>query len=222
MGFDCLTQLVERVEGHLGVEVVFDVVVHVHVEPASDGGGGEGSCGFQDGGGVFFQLDMLEQSKQQHDGSAEQAWQEQVCPYPCFAAREQEDERCVDEDAGSGAPFQSAERVFGGEGERLLRELPERVANEHFRLVEDERDAANFQQPSFEGHGCIEGHLAVFVDMPCVGVMAGMGVSAVVGLFEVEERSDPQACFVDPSCSEGGTVRALVADRVGGDGEDGA
>ena len=56
--------------------------------------------------------------------------------------------------------------------------------------------------------------------MPCVGVVSGVGVSAVVGFFEVEERSDPQACFVDPSGAEGCAVRALVADGVGGDGED--
>ena len=91
---------------------------------------------------------------------------------------------------------------------------------EHFCLVDDEREAADFEQPSFERHGSIEGHLAIFVDMPCVGVMARVRVSAVVGFFEVEERSEPQAGFVEPSASEGCAVRALVAEGVGGDGED--
>ena len=53
--------------------MMFDVVVHIHVEPASDGGGCEGARRFQNGRGVFFELDMLEQRKQQHDRTTEQA-----------------------------------------------------------------------------------------------------------------------------------------------------
>ncbi len=162
---------------------------------------------------------MLEQSKQQHDRTAEQSRQQEICPDPCFAAHEQDDERRVDEDAGSCAPFELAERVFGGEAAGLWRELSERVSCEHFSFVDDERDAADFEQPSLEGHGGIEGHLAVFADMPSISVVAGVGVSAVVGLFEIEEGANPQAGFVEPASAEGCAVRAFVADGVGGDGE---
>ena len=99
----------------------------------------------------------------------------------------------------------------------LRRELPQDP-----ELEPEDREAAHVVEPALEVERGVERHLAVEPDMPGVGVVVRVGVAPVERLLAVEQGRDPEDRLVQPARPERGAVRRLVAERVGGHGEDDA
>ena len=219
---DLRVELAQGEERHLGVEVVLDVVVHVEIEEPAHEVGPEGPRALDDRGRVLLHLRVLDDVEHQHDRPADEPRQDVEPEGPGEPRRDEAGDPEVREREEARVPGHLRKLRFRGHVAHELRVSPGRELPQHPELEPEDREAAHVVEPAPEIERGVERHLAVEADVPGVRVVVGVGVAAVERLFAVEEGRDPEDRFVEPSSTECGSVRRLVAEGVGGDGQDDA